>query len=31
MAGVCIVLLAVMLDRTSKAALSRIDRTKTEL
>jgi hypothetical protein len=31
MAGVCIVLLAVMLDRTSKAALSRIDRTKSEL
>ena len=31
MAGVCIVLLAVMLDRTSKAALSRIDRTKNEL
>jgi glycine betaine/proline transport system permease protein len=31
MAGVCIVLLAVMLDRTSKAALSRIDRTKSEM
>ena len=31
MAGVCIVLLAVMLDRTSKAALSRIDRTKNEM
>ena len=31
MAGVCIVLLAVMLDRTSKAALSRIDRTKKEM
>lgn len=27
MAGLCIVLLAVMLDRTSKAALARIDRT----
>lgn len=31
MAGVCLVLLAVMLDRTSKAALSRIDRTKSEM
>ena len=30
MAGICIVLLAVMLDRTSKAALSRIDRTKSK-
>lgn len=28
MAGICIVFLAVMLDRTSKAALARIDRTK---
>ena len=30
MAGICIVLLAVMLDRTSKAALSRIDRAKSK-
>jgi len=28
MSGICIVLLAVMLDRTSKAALARVDRTK---
>ena len=31
LAGVCSALLAVMLDRTSKAALSRIDRTKNEM
>ena len=30
MAGLCIVLLAVMLDRTSKAALSRIDRAQSK-